>query len=521
MIATLASPLGVTGATLAGAMRDPASYPHAVDRVEVIETHISIVFLAGEFAYKIKKPVRLPFLDFSTLDKRRFFCEEELRLNWRTAPGLYLGLVAIGGTPLVVGASPGEAVEYAVKMRRFSQDGLLDHLARAGRLEEAHAESFARSVARLHAGAPLVPGRERPGAEDAVRPAIENFAVLRDLETAPAILEVLRGLEDWTVAQGRLLAERFGSRRREGFVRECHGDLHLANAVLIDGAPVLYDCIEFDARLRGIDVMSDAAFAVMDLVRYGLPRHATRFLNAYLEETGDYAGLDVLRFYLVYRAMVRAKVACLRSHQANAGFEAYLATASRLTQRAAPVLVLMHGLSGSGKTTASTRIADALGAVRVRSDVERKRLFGLASGARTASAPGAGIYGSEQSRQTYARLAIVAREILAAGFPVVVDAASLSRAERERFRGVAMAAGAAFELATCVAPAKALESRIVERERAAADASDAGLAVLEMQRLTCDPLTDSERIHCVTLDTGSQAGWTMAAESLARRFRSH
>jgi uncharacterized protein len=293
--------------------------------------------------------------------------------------------------------------------------------------------------------------------------------------------------------------------------------------------PLPFDCIEFDARLRWIDVMSEIAFPVMDLEHHGLPRLAARFLGAYLEESGDYAGLRVLRFYLVYRAMVRAKVACIREHQSGPGTREHAAAhteflerlqlAERLASTAAPALILMHGLSGSGKTTVSQLLLEALGAVRIRSDVERKRLHGMPADARSASAPGANLYTREESRRVYERLATLAHEVLASGYPVVIDAASLDRSGRDRFRQVAREAGAAFELVSCVAPDEVLRERIERRARDANDASEAGLEVLDLQRRTCEPLGDDESAHCVTLDTTRGEEWKAAIERLARRFR--
>jgi uncharacterized protein len=512
-------------AALIESLRRASCYGHAVDRVEVLETHISWVLLAGDFAYKIKKPVRLGFLDFSSLQARRFFCEEEVRLNRRTAPDLYLGVVAIGGEPLAFGPCEA-AVEYAVQMKRFPQDVLLDRMAHECRLEPRHIDALAHTIACFHAAAPRDEACDSAESVDrALGPAFDNLRDIAALEPSCAVHAALDRLHDWTVHESDALASRFALRRFDGFVRECHGDLHLGNVAVIDGVPVPYDCIEFDACLRWIDVMSDVAFAVMDLEHHGLPRLAARFLNAYLEETGDYAGLRVLRFHLVHRALVRAKIACIRAHQsatgtneraaAHAEFAARLRLAERLAQPAAPVVVLMHGLAGSGKTTASQVLLEALGAVRLRSDVERKRLHKLPAHARSASRAGAGLYGREESRRTYLHLATLAREVLAAGYPVVIDAASLGRADRDRFRDVARAAGAPFELAACTAPEEVLRGRIEGR---ADDASEADAEVLDLQRGTCEPLGDDERDHCVILDTARALQWQPAAEALAHRF---
>ena len=268
--------------------------------------------------------MNLGFLDFSTLAARRHYCEEELRLNRRTAPGLYLDVLAIGGSasaPVIGGG--GEAIEYALRMRRFDQDDLLDRMARRGALAPAHIDALARGLAAFHGQI------ARAGADDAfgspqriLAPALQNFEQMLPLAGAKADIALLARLRDWTGREHAALAPVFAARKRDGWVRECHGDLHLGNIALLEGVPTPFDGIEFNPDFRWIDVMNEIAFLAMDLFDHRLPRLAFRFVNAYLEATGDYAGLRVLRFYLVYRALVRAKVACLRAHQTGLAAQA-------------------------------------------------------------------------------------------------------------------------------------------------------------------------------------------------------
>lgn len=523
-------PLAAThpGSVLVAAMRDPRAYPHVVDEVEVIETHISWVFLAGDFAYKVKKPLRLPFVDYSTLERRERSCREELRLNRRTAPDLYLDVVPLAGAPPRVGGE-GPVREWAVRMRRFPQAALLDALAVAGALQPWHVDAFAAHVARFHAAAHRARADESHGAPAAVSaPALANFDEVAALGVPDGSATTLEALREWTLRESAACAARFAARKAAGFVRECHGDMHLGNAYLAGAGVHLFDAIEFDPALRWIDTMDDVAFAYMDLIAHGLPRLAYRFLDGYLERTGDFDGLGVLRYYAVYRAMVRCKVSCLRARdggdiarrEAMRAARRYLALAARLAQREPPVLVLMHGPSASGKTVGSQRLLEALGAVRLRSDVERKRAHGIeATSHAFASSPGEGLYASGTSDATYARLLALARRVLGAGFPVVVDAAFLDRSRREPFAALAREAGAAFEILSCRAPADVLRGRIERRMSKGDDASDADLAVLERQLGTLEPLGADERVHATVLDTTSTPAWTGALESFARRFR--
>lgn len=513
---------------LLAALADPARYPHPVERVERLETHISWVLLAGDFAYKIKKAVDLGFLDFGSLEKRRRYCEDELRLNRRTAPRLYIEVVALTSSesgPVVGG--PGPVIEYALKMRRFAQEALLDAMAKRGVLDAALIDRLAANIAAFHGAAAIAtPGDEFGSVATVGAQALANFTQIEQLAgTAPQLARLRRGSE---VELARLTPE-VAARKAQGGVRECHGDLHLGNIALLDGEPTPFDCIEFSAELRWIDVMSELAFLVMDLHGHRLPRLAWRCLNRYLEMSGDYEGASVLPFYLAYRAMVRAKVACIRARQEDLAaerrasfeteFRVYLDLAATLAAPRAPALVLMHGVSGSGKTTIAQDLLESLGAIRVRSDVERKRLHGLAAAARSGSALGGGIYDACASRRTYERLGELARRTLAAGWSVIVDAAFLGRSERATFQALARERDVPFAIVSCRAPAAELRARVAARERAARDASEAGLAVLEHQLATEEPLDEGELAHAVLVDAGRThtAAARLTAQLAARK----
>lgn len=513
---------------LVGRLLQPDAYPHPVDRVQRIDTHISTVLLAGAFAYKLKKPVDLGFVDFTTAARRRRFCEMELRVNRAAAPQLYLDVVPVLGPAQAprfgAAGDAAPALEVAVRMRRFDEDQLFDRLARRGELGEADVDALARAVARLHAGAPrAAPGLGTP--EVALRWARDNLEALRAHAASARDRARLDALARWTEAQAQALQAQMAERVAAGCVRECHGDLHLGNVVRIDGAAVPFDVIEFNDELRCIDVMSDAAFAFMDLMDHGRPDLAWRFVNVYLEASGDYAGLPLLRFYAVYRALVRAKVAQIRAQQpgvkpparlrAHAGFAQDLDLAERLTRRGPALLVVMTGLSGSGKSTVALQLAQALGAVRVRSDVERKRLFGLAADAAT----GGAIYGAEATARTYARLADLARMALGAGVPAIIDAAFLRRAERVRFRALAAELGARHALVGCEAPVGVLRERVAARTARGGDPSEATVEVLQRQIGWREAPGEDERADLQPIDTsGSPAAVAEAAQSLARRL---
>jgi aminoglycoside phosphotransferase family enzyme/predicted kinase len=514
---------------LFAALQHPGCYPHPVDEVRVIETHISWVLLTGAYAYKIKKPVNLGFADFSTLGLRGHYCQEELRLNRRFAPDLYLEVVEIRGArdaPRVGGDGP--LLDYAVKMRQFRQDALAGNLLGREQLGAAEIDALAEGIAGFHASAPVARAGGRLGSSSTVREqALQNFDQMFPLVKSPAEDRLLRAARHWTDRELTRRRSALAERRRQGFVRECHGDLHLANIVVLDGRPVPFDCLEFNEELRWIDVVSEIAFLFMDLAHRGRGDLAWRLLNRYLAATGDYEGLEVFRFYAVYRALVRAKICLIEATQRQQlvparqrrkrTFREYLALAEELSEPPAPALVIAHGLSGSGKTTATQSLIEQLGAIRLRSDVERKRLHGLAAISSSGSGIATGIYTREATAATYRRLGELARLILGAGYSVVVDAAFLRRTEREAFRLLAEAAGVPFAILDFRAPLDVLRARVAERNARADDASEAGLAVLERQIATREPLTPAEMAVAVALDgTGpvSAATWDPVRRSL-------
>ncbi len=519
-------------ATLIRSLTRPSVYGADVVAVELIETHISWVLLTGRYAYKIKKPVNLGFLDFSTLDKRRRFCEEELRLNGRLAPKIYLDVVPITGTandPHIGGS--GEPIEFAVRMRQFPHDALLSLALADGRLTFAHIDWLAREVADFHARTAIASVDSDYGTPPRIEhPAEENISHLLAANLSTDDHARISALHDWSRREFGFHRQDFELRRLSGFVRECHGDMHLGNMILDGGDIVLFDCIEFNDYLRWIDVMSETAFCAMDLEDRGRPDFAHRFLNAYLENTGDYAGLAVLRFYLVYRALVRAKVASLRLGQSGVDsaeiarlrreVHNYIELAERYTQPSQPFLCITHGFSGGGKTTGTQGVIDALGAIRIRSDVERKRLAGLDALSQSGSGIGEKLYTSDSTTATYARLAELAEQVVRAGFPVVVDATFLKRLQRDDIRRIAERLQTPFLILDFQANDETLRKRVKLRAESGRDASEAGIEVLEHQIRTQEPLGPDELMFVLTVNTESPGDITDLPRRVLERVTS-
>lgn len=487
--------------------------------VEHVQTHLSHLLLTPGHAYKLKKPLHLPFADFRTLQARRHFCAEELRLNQRLAPTLYLDMLPVVGSveaPRLGNArEAGDAIDWALRMRRFPAGSEADALVRAGALLPAHVDVFAERLARFHAAAPVAPPASGWGTAVQVRQTLDGV-----LDTLAPLLGGAEGarlatLRTWFEGLQPRLAERWAARSAMGHVREGHGDLHLGNVVLLAGGLTAFDCIEFSPPLRWIDTMADAGFFSMDLRAHGRPDLAWRFLDGYLAGTGDYAGLAVLRPYEVYRALVRAMAARLRAVQGLGGPSVpdYLACAEGLAAPLSPRLLITYGLSGSGKSTAAAALLEQ-GAVRLRSDVERKRLYGLAALDHSA-ARGVDIYTPEASQRTFAHLRQQAHAVLQAGYPVIVDAAFLHRREREAFHALAREQNLPFTILHCHADPQQLRERVRRRSAAGTDPSEADLAVLARQQDSAEPLSPDEQAH--VLDLATDQAWD--APALYRRWR--
>lgn len=466
------------------------------------ETHISWVLLSGRDAYKIKKSVDLSFLDFSTLAARHFYCDEELRLNRRLAPELYLDVIAIGGSveQPVLGGKP--AIEYAVHMRRFAQSSIMDHRLARGRIASDHIDKLAAVIADFHASLPHAPADSTHCDTAAIHTAaFENFAHLPPLLNTPNDLAMLEAVRLASEAAFTHCEPLFRLRAAAGRVRECHGDLHLGNIAVLNDMPTPFDCIEFSAALRWIDVISEISFTVMDLLQRGHPPLAWRLLNAYLEHSGDYQGCGVLHFYLAYRAMVRAKIAAIRGHQRSVTkarhelkqCRSYLGLAHDCLTRHRAAIIITHGLPGCGKSTFAQLALERLGAIRIRSDVERKRLFGLPPLADSKTLAEVDIYSQEATRRTYARLHELAREVIAAGLTVIIDAAFLLYAEREIFRALAKELAVPFVIASLQTDATLLAERLTLRQHQGNDASEADVSVMQKLQHVQQPLREAEQ----------------------------
>jgi len=511
---------------LLNALQNPAMFDHDVESLQLIETHISWVILTGPYAYKIKKPMDFGFLDFTTLEKRKHFCEEELRLNRRLAPELYLGLLPLYGdedNPSFAGE--GEVLEYVIKMRQFSQEHLLNNLLAAGELTREHISEVADQVADFHARTEVAGPDSRFGdPEQVMFPVQQNFDQIRPLLTEKADLQQLDQIEAWAQDTLTLLTPTFEERKAQGKVRACHGDLHLGNITLFNDKIRLFDCIEFNDDFYWIDVMREAAFFIMDLEDRGEDYFANQFLNAYLELTGDYAGLKLLNFYKSYYAMVRAKVGLFQLFNESISdedrqavlkqYRSYTGLAEHYMEIPCRCLMLMHGYSGSGKSTVGNTLMEHLHLVRLRSDVVRKQLFGEQQG--SSDDLNVGIYTKEASNQTFQNLRDTAATILQSGNSALIDATFLNAGYRDLFHELSEEQGVPLQIVSCTLDDAITRERLTTREAAQQDVSDATVKVYEAQLQSADALTEKEEQHTLHVNTSEQLAVETFIEQMDR-----
>lgn len=495
---TMSTQSPVSLETLVDGLRRGDAYSHEVaEPVVVHQTHISVVFLAGEFAYKIKKPMKTDFLDYSKLGLRQHCCQEELRLDSRYSSDLYLRVVPItfDGERVEVDGE-GETVEYAVMMRRFPEGALLSERIESHRMTTNEVFRLAETVATFHQSANV--------GHDSIAEKWPDFLVRnvheitetlqRDATSSEATSSeaaTLKVLHDWSNGFFRDHLDLLSQRIEGGFIRSCHGDLHLANVVQWNGELIPFDGIEFNEHLQWIDVLSDAAFLAMDFAARGHLDLSRSFMNAYLEQTGDYGSLDLLRLFLLYRSLVRGLAASMQGDQQDR--KQHIELAYRFTLRESPRLWITHGFSGSGKTTLSEAVVQRHEAFRLRSDIERKRLFGLSPTDRPSADVRSKMYDSDSNERTYSRLTEIAGDVLHAGYSVIIDATFLKQTDRERFHDLAQRNGVPLAILDCHSDPQTLRQRIADRREKDNDASDADLDVLDHQIAHHEPLSGVER----------------------------
>lgn len=464
------------------AFLDSDLYPHRADNIRMIQTHISWVFLAGDYAYKLKKPVDFGFLDFTTPAARKHFCERELQLNRRLAPELYLDVLPVSqaGDCFRLG-EPDHIVDYCLKMRRFKQADLLDRRLLDDRFEPRWMDLLAAQVARFHQNTEVCRGGETGTAGQLADHIAANLQVA-GAHPAAADRKMLETLKSFAESEYDRCQAQLGKRQRQGFIRDCHGDLHLRNITLVDGAPRIFDCIEFNDEYRRIDTLNDAAFLLMDCDAHDRPDLGLRFLSRYLEQSGDYGGLALLNLYLFYRAGVRGKVACLLADELEDGTERdlqlaeakrYFELAASYTCRKQPGLFAVGGLSGSGKSHLALLGAGQQRAIIIRTDATRKRI--------APDYPELELYGKQMHEKTYAAMFAAARQCIEAGWPVILDATFLHPDSRRQAKELADSCGLPLHFYWLDIEADTLRKRVVGRQKRGTDISDADLAVLEMQ----------------------------------------
>lgn len=490
-----------------------ADFPHAVDQIELLETHISWVILTGQYAYKLKKPLRLDFLDYSTLQLRKKYCDRELQINKAWAASIYKDVVPIfeHSGKLRVGIANDQSrdgetiVDYAVMMNQFPQSALLAEQLKSGSITPAVIEPLGEEIADLHQRLESVAYHDSLVLGGAIDPAIENCDyLLSQLSIVDPDHARAEKIKQWTLDSIEQLQPLMERRARRGSVIGCHGDLHLGNILYLENRFVPFDGIEFNEAFSQVEGLDEIAFLTMELSEHGYRSHARRLVNRYLEATSDYEGLCLLRYFLVYRSMVRAKVDMIRQaqcFQSNLSGEQadhprlspagrqYLDYAESILEKPSPELWITYGLSGSGKSTASSKVIQSHGFFRVRSDVQRKLIACRDPFEQTAKCDLPKLYSGEMTTLTYQRLLTIADQILQSGFGVIVDAAFLRQDLRQPFQDLAGQHQVPFRILACEAAPEEMKTRLANR---GADPSDADASVLESQIKNAQPPSGTE-----------------------------
>ena len=488
-------------------MLQPGFYPHPVkEPIQLIQTHISYVLLTGDYAYKVKKPVNFGFLDFSNLEKRQHFCQEELRLNQRGAPELYLEVlpITLSGEKYQL-QGDGDVVEYVLKMQQFPDDALLSKMFEQSKLSEEHIKDLGRVVAQYHAVTETNDYILSFGEVAQVRASIdENYEQTTKYIGGPQTQTQFDETKSYTDNFFAQHPELFTSRIKNKCIRECHGDIHLNNICLWQDRVLLFDCIEFNEPFRFVDVMYDVAFAIMDLEARGRKDYANVFLNTYAEQTGDWEGLQLLPLYLSRQAYVRAKVtsfllddpgipAEVKENAAKTAGE-YYKQAWEYTKPRQGQLFIMSGVSGSGKSTTSRLLSRELGAVIIRSDAVRKHLAQIPLLERG----GDELYTPQMTEKTYNKLSELGVLLAKQGFTVILDA----KYDRQHLRGdvisQALKQQLPLKIIQCVAPEAILRERLNERT---GDIADATTDLLSSQLQQAEAFTVQEKTYLTILDT--------------------
>jgi len=502
------------------ALQRPEAYPHEAQHIELVETHISCVFIAGPRTYKLKKAVNFGFLDFSSLEKRRQYCHQEVRLNRRLAEPIYEGILCvtedrIGRVRLQAEAAtdPDLIVDYAVVMRTVPREALLEHRLKSGQVSQADLRSLASRLVEFHTEAASGPAIDQGGQPATIRGNIEeNFEQTRkdiDISLSQRQYTLLKHYSlSFLQDQAPLFKRRIAERR----IREGHGDLRADHVCFLDGSVYVLDCIEFNERFRYIDTACDVAFLAMDLDFRGYPGAADTFVQAYLELAGDEDMRTLLPFYQCYYAYARGKVEDLRLrdrhldgrehqkllHQAEEHFGLALAYAAR---PAKPWLLVMCGLSGTGKSRLAFDLARTIRCEVLQSDEIRKRLYGLAPEAKPSKASAEDIYSEDATRKTYDRLFDQAEDALEAGSTVILDATFQRSRDRLRAKAMAESRGASFLLLECRSPETVVRQRLQRRAQEPGEVSDADLSVYRLQTEQFEPVQAIPSAQLLQLDT--------------------